>query len=120
MIRGIHYFSAEVKPKLMSSQGAALRLSQMNRKNQIITINRKNPESCVDEKIIHVHAAAACAWIWYIYFFIYSSSTQASGFVCDREKLYRLEWMALPATFVPIQADREIIKIRMVEVSFKL
>ena len=24
MIRGIHYFSAEVKPKLMSSQGAAL------------------------------------------------------------------------------------------------
>ena len=25
MIRGIHYFSAEVKPKLMSSQGAALR-----------------------------------------------------------------------------------------------
>ena len=27
MIRGIHYFSAEVKPKLMSSQGAALSLS---------------------------------------------------------------------------------------------
>ena len=25
MIRGIHYVSAEVKPKLMSSQGAALR-----------------------------------------------------------------------------------------------
>ena len=25
MVRGIHYFSAEVKPKLMSSQGAALR-----------------------------------------------------------------------------------------------
>ena len=24
MIRGIHYFSAEVKPKLISSQGAAL------------------------------------------------------------------------------------------------
>ena len=24
MVRGIHYFSAEVKPKLMSSQGAAL------------------------------------------------------------------------------------------------
>ena len=24
MIRGIHYFSAEVKPKLMSAQGAAL------------------------------------------------------------------------------------------------
>ena len=26
MIRGIHYFSAEVKPKLMSSQGAALNI----------------------------------------------------------------------------------------------
>ena len=25
MIPGIHYFSAEVKPKLMSSQGAALK-----------------------------------------------------------------------------------------------
>ena len=25
MVSGIHYFSAEVKPKLMSSQGAALR-----------------------------------------------------------------------------------------------
>ena len=25
MIRGIHYFSAEVKPKLMSFQGAALK-----------------------------------------------------------------------------------------------
>ena len=28
MIRGIHYFSAEVKLKLMSSQGAALIYSQ--------------------------------------------------------------------------------------------
>ena len=27
MIRGIHYFSAEVKLKLMSSQGAALNLT---------------------------------------------------------------------------------------------
>ena len=27
MIRGIQYFSAEVKPKLMSSQGAALNIS---------------------------------------------------------------------------------------------
>ena len=27
MIRGIHYFSAEVKTKLMSSQGAALTIS---------------------------------------------------------------------------------------------
>ena len=26
MIRGTHYFSAEVKPKLMSSQGAALNI----------------------------------------------------------------------------------------------
>ena len=30
MIRGIHYFSAEVKPKLMSSQGAALNLIMLN------------------------------------------------------------------------------------------
>ena len=30
MVRGIHYFSAEVKPKLMSSQGAAL-TNRLNR-----------------------------------------------------------------------------------------
>ena len=29
MVRGIHYFSAEVKPKLMSSQGAALILFEV-------------------------------------------------------------------------------------------
>ena len=29
MIRGIHYFSAEVKPKLMLSQGAALNIYKM-------------------------------------------------------------------------------------------
>ena len=31
MVRGIHYFSAEVKPKLMSSQGAALSFSEDRR-----------------------------------------------------------------------------------------
>ena len=29
MIRGIHYLSAEVKPKLMSSQGAALTMNEL-------------------------------------------------------------------------------------------
>ena len=29
MIRGIHYLSAEVKPKLMSSQGAALNQAKL-------------------------------------------------------------------------------------------
>ena len=30
MIRGIHYFSAEVKPKLMSAQGAVLSVAGLS------------------------------------------------------------------------------------------
>ena len=45
MIRGIHYFSAEVKPKLMSSQGAAL---------NIFTGTIKETEHCKNDKcLIH-------------------------------------------------------------------
>ena len=35
MIRGIHYFSAEVKPKLMSSQGAALNTDFIHNNNDL-------------------------------------------------------------------------------------
>ena len=40
MIRGIHYFSAEVKPKLMSSQGAVL--MQLHHGHEMLTYNSQS------------------------------------------------------------------------------
>ena len=39
MIRGIHYFSAEVKPKSMSSQGAALNMSMASQHLSVHTMS---------------------------------------------------------------------------------
>ena len=49
MIRGIHYFSAEVKPKLMSSQGAALNFHPVE-----VVSRYRDPQFQVGENYAHL------------------------------------------------------------------